>query len=275
MHKVRGFTLIELLVVVSIIALLVAILLPSLARAREVAKAAQCAANMRTIGQFTFEWAAEHNDRGPGNAHRSKPGPSSYTWKDILNQYYIQPTLDAFKGVYTINLTGTGSRTLCCPDFQPGKSHRQYAMNFDFTGHAASWEGSPPEGWYGYRVDPPVQPDPRTKVAVDFLAYGAKVSRFHPYQFMLVEQEHAVDTIGQGGLADLKSKGSVTLGGGGGYPIYSSTAGPGSISFRHPYGKRANFLYFDGHVDMLTPNDNVLSQRRFSIPGGRVVGGAL
>lgn len=62
-----GFTLIELLVVVAIIALLISILLPSLSRARELAKRVTCAANARAIGNSCKIYAAEpwNNDQWP------------------------------------------------------------------------------------------------------------------------------------------------------------------------------------------------------------------
>ncbi|MBI1374319.1 MAG: prepilin-type N-terminal cleavage/methylation domain-containing protein [Phycisphaera sp.] len=65
----RGFTLIELLVVVAIIALLIAILLPSLTKAKESARRAVCGANQHQIGIALTMYV---NDEGgkypPGNA---------------------------------------------------------------------------------------------------------------------------------------------------------------------------------------------------------------
>lgn len=64
--KKQSFTLIELLVVVAIIALLIAILLPSLQCAREQSRTAKCGAQLRQIGVGLQGYMSENNDWIPG-----------------------------------------------------------------------------------------------------------------------------------------------------------------------------------------------------------------
>ena len=71
----RGFTLVELLVVIGIIAVLITILLPALNTAREKAKRAQCANNIRTFLQATTMYANQNKGKVPMHA-----GASNWLW---------------------------------------------------------------------------------------------------------------------------------------------------------------------------------------------------
>jgi len=64
-NRIRAFTLVELLVVIGIIAVLIAVLLPALGKARAQAQTVQCMANLRTIGQGIRIYASTHRDSMP------------------------------------------------------------------------------------------------------------------------------------------------------------------------------------------------------------------
>lgn len=89
----RGFTLIELLVVIGVIALLIGILLPVLAKARKSAKTAVCISNMRQLALATTGYANDYDRKYP-QPTTSEPGLStadrnSSVWFNALD-YYLQ-----------------------------------------------------------------------------------------------------------------------------------------------------------------------------------------
>ncbi|MBI1369430.1 MAG: prepilin-type N-terminal cleavage/methylation domain-containing protein [Planctomycetes bacterium] len=116
-----GFTLIELLVVVAIIALLIAILIPSLAQARELAKRTLCAANQRQLAVTFYTYANDSKgvlpDTWPNTGGRNH---MLWVWSrkvtdDLLHRYLGGPDIAKVDTLAEAPQIGEAFRVFMCP----------------------------------------------------------------------------------------------------------------------------------------------------------------
>ena len=114
-HSRVAFTLIELLVVISIIALLIALLLPALGFAKEKARRTLCLNNMRQFATFNHVYASENGEYLPQS--RSGGGGGLHHVRDWIRDLMLRD------GVYDTLFCPNLTSILEEPALQPWKGH--------------------------------------------------------------------------------------------------------------------------------------------------------
>lgn len=212
----RGFTLIEVLVVVGIIAALITILIPALARARDQARSVSCRSNVRQLMSGMFVYVNTHKVL-PGTHSlfwmqvlfgKEWPRPAGVTWdgaRDKLRMLtYTPPYRQPYHldGEFVSDVPGKGTlypfikeeQVYTCPSEKPGP-----AENTDAGGGGNGRLDYSMNGYIGYRSPESLQsfayagpslgnPLPGRKKTVSFNA-GQRVV-FPAARFMMMFEDH-------------------------------------------------------------------------------------
>jgi prepilin-type N-terminal cleavage/methylation domain-containing protein/prepilin-type processing-associated H-X9-DG protein len=223
----RAFTLIELLVVIAIIAILAAMLLPALAKAKGKAQRVQCASNMRQWGLATVMYANDANDTLPlfGDDQYDYAKPM---WFTRLAPFIVKATKE---GLFNVTQDIYTNYVRRCP---AGKTVVGYPDDWNcwIGANFGAYGYTPVSGVFYYgNYNPPMKLS-RIRKPVDCMAYMDTVTH---YVYNPTDNNYlfAIDFDGDGKLDTMAQYPSV----------------PYNFAQPRIHNDGANVALLDGHVE--------------------------
>lgn len=221
--EVRQFTLIELLVIAAIIAILAAILLPALNKARKKAYAISCSGNLNQLGYAFFGYAGDNDDYFP--TARQERDAADKLWNTIYGPITWMIALHAYIGYqddrYGLFAYPVGKSVFICPAIADKSMGGYQAYGFN-------------QFLFGYKTDI----NGAVTLASGTSYQGPKISGVKSPSLSLALTDSRYSATDEN---DRKR---------GFYVITNPTT---QVCYRH--SKSTRTLYSDGHVQSDTPND--------------------
>ncbi|MBO5763360.1 MAG: prepilin-type N-terminal cleavage/methylation domain-containing protein [Lentisphaeria bacterium] len=228
----KHFTLIELLVVIAIIAILAAILLPALGKARDKAKTSGCISNLKTLNTAVLLYSEENQDYMPFMASTTyKPAGFTSSLAFATWKAQIAPYTGKDGSGYGWNYWGKfATGVFACPEWSVEDMQQADARNKLGPGSTVNWAAH--GGGYGY---------PYVNARNEPKHLGYENSKIFSKS---IQQSNPSETVIIGESCDFTSVGYTAA------ILYGNTVG--KVNGRHNGYRDMPIAWGDGHVSVMT-----------------------